>query len=87
MKTILAETQNRKAIILNTDHAASSYDVPVAIVDGKVYGPDDTLPCWKDKTLDWITEPARQTIASIALENGIMDDPIVQKFIWQGIEI
>ncbi|MFZ2358724.1 MAG: hypothetical protein WA040_05215 [Anaerolineae bacterium] len=31
-------------ITLTTAHSASSYGVPVLVIDGDVYGPDDLLP-------------------------------------------
>lgn len=29
--------------MITTDHAASSYGIPVIIIDGEVYGPDDLI--------------------------------------------
>lgn len=49
-------------IILTTEHAASSYGLPVLAVDGEPYGPADILPsgepavAWVTR---WSTEPAR----------------------------
>jgi hypothetical protein len=32
------------AIKLTTDHAASSYGIPVLVIDGEAYGPADETP-------------------------------------------
>jgi hypothetical protein len=31
-------------LLLTTEHAASSYGVPVAVIDGQAYGPADVVP-------------------------------------------
>lgn len=41
--TITTHTQYEQAE-LTTDHAASSYGVPVLVIDGAAYGSGDTLP-------------------------------------------
>jgi len=45
-----------RQITLTTEHSASSYGIPVAIIDGRAYGPDDVLaedagPAWLEAML------------------------------------
>ncbi len=42
-----------KTGILTTSHAASSYDLPVLIIDGDVYGPGDIkIKCWDVRPIE-----------------------------------
>lgn len=47
-----------KNIIITDEHSASSYGIPVALVDGEVYGKDDSLPVWPEDDLSWMKESA-----------------------------
>lgn len=40
MSTINEKIAN---VVLTTDHSASSYGIPVALINGKAYGPADRL--------------------------------------------
>jgi len=45
MKTAkLRDVDGNEIGILTTDHAASSYGIPVLVIDGQPYGISDTLP-------------------------------------------
>lgn len=51
---------------LTTDHAASSYGIPVLVIDGQTYGPADYLPAVDESTLgsDFFgTAPLREVLA------------------------
>jgi len=45
---------------LTTRHAASSYGIPVYVVAGEAYGPDDLVP--GAPPLAWLSAPARQDL-------------------------
>jgi hypothetical protein len=48
-----------KNVLITDEHSASSYGIPVAVVDGQPFGPNDELPVWgDDDPLSWIVEPA-----------------------------
>lgn len=57
------------AIQLTDERAESSYGQPVAILiggpnNGTAYGPEDIIPSGiPDDPLEWLTEPARTTVA------------------------
>jgi len=51
-------------ITLSTDHAGSSYDQPVAIIDGQVYGPKDQVIGMFDVQFDAAEGVANQATAS-----------------------
>jgi hypothetical protein len=40
----MGAVQGEPEVLLTTDHAASSYGVPVLLIDGQAYGPGDILP-------------------------------------------
>jgi len=51
-----------KTLTLTTDHASSSYGVPVLVdLDGNGYGPSDIIPGVGDG-LDWLKETAAQVV-------------------------
>ena len=64
MTQVTITIENAKTIIVTDEHAASSYGVPVAVVEGEAYGPADNLPIWMNDELAWLTETARTTIAA-----------------------
>ena len=64
MTQITITIENAKNIIISDEHAASSYGIPVAVVDGEAYGPADSLPIWANDDLAWIPEIASTTVAA-----------------------
>ena len=68
---ITLKPKSAKEIIITDEHSASSYGIPVAIVDGIAYGPADVLPIWLKDELAWLHESAAQTVASVALASGL----------------
>ena len=57
-----------KKVIISDEHSASSYGIPVAVVEGEAYGPDDLLPIWPDDVLSWLNDSAKTVIAAACLE-------------------
>jgi hypothetical protein len=45
---------NDSTYTLTTDHAASSYGLPVLVCDGEAYGPGDILPSG-ESAAEWVT--------------------------------
>jgi hypothetical protein len=87
MTAITITIENAKSVIITDEHAASSYGIPVAVVDGEAYGPADNLPIWPADDLSWLVEPARTTIAAAVGEmkragNGLSesDSEFVSRF-------
>ena len=69
MKITLKPKTAIKEIILSDEHAASSYGIPVAIVDGIAYGAGDELPIWPNDSLSFLHENAAQTVAAAVESN------------------
>lgn len=75
-----------KNVIITDEHSASSYGIPVAVVDGQAYGPNDFLPIWPENELSWMKETAKVTVASACLrmqKDGLLcekDILFIQKF-------
>lgn len=64
--------ENGKLIIITDEHAASSYGIPVAVVDGEAYGPSDELPVWgENDELSFIHEKANRTVSIAAHKNRL----------------
>ncbi len=86
MKITLNVQTATKPIIITDEHAASSYGIPVAVVDGQAYGPNDFLPIWPENELSWMKETAKVTVASACLrmqKDGLLcekDILFIQKF-------
>lgn len=57
-----------KTVIITNEHSASSYGMPVAVVEGEAYGPNDLLPIWPDDELSWLNGAAKTIVASASLE-------------------
>ena len=58
-----------KKVIVTDEHSASSYGIPVALVEGVAYGPNDLLPIWPDDELScWLNDAAKTVIAAACLE-------------------
>lgn len=58
-----------KTLTISDEHSASSYGIPMAVVDGVAYGPEEFLPIWAvDDELNWLNEPAKTTVAAACLE-------------------
>ena len=67
-------------ITLTTEHSASSYGLPVAIINGEVLGPEDFASPDPADPLHWLREPARQTVAYAAHETPFADHELVRAF-------
>jgi len=82
MKVELKPSTASKGFIITDEHLASSYGIPVAVVDGEAYGPADELPIWPKDELSWMHESARQTVAAAALSAMLTDEErdFVRKF-------
>lgn len=75
-----------KELVLTTNHAASSYGMPVAVdEEGNAYGPKDLVggqfDVDPDPRLDWLTECCETMVASRANKAGMMDHHLVRKFL------
>jgi len=78
--TIPAKFIAGQQIVLTTEHSASSYGVPVAIVGGRAYGPSDVLPALQPDPLPWLREAASVTVRSAAHQAGLEHHPLVIAF-------
>jgi len=70
-----------KSVIITDEHAASSYGIPVAVVDGEAYGPHDELPIWPNDELRWLVEMAKVTVSAACIEmrkNGALSEKEVE---------
>jgi hypothetical protein len=69
-------------LTLTTEHAASSYGIPVLVIDGNAYGRLDRMPEGKGE-LGWLgpMETAEQAVTVAARNAGISDHPMVQAFL------
>jgi hypothetical protein len=74
--TITTHTQYEQAE-LTTDHAASSYGVPVLVVDGVAYGSGDTLPT----RFAGASKAAYAVQASVNFGRVASGDPMVNRFL------
>ena len=70
-------------IQLTTEHSASSYGIPVAVVEGQAYGPGDNIERANDP-LPWLHEPAAQTVFNRALALNLIAHPLVRAFTARG---
>ena len=63
---------------ITTEHAASSYGMPVLVIDGQAYGPGDILPNPPGDPLDFLHEPARVAVlvAKARLHNEDGSSPL-----------
>lgn len=57
-----------KKVFISDEHSASSYGIPVAVVDGEAYGKKDYLPIWPDDELSWLNAYADTTVSAACLE-------------------
>ena len=57
-----------KTVTITDEHSASSYGVPVAVVEGEAYGPNDLLPIWANDELNWLNDAAKTVVAAASLE-------------------
>jgi hypothetical protein len=71
-----------ETLTLTTDHAASSYGIPVLVIDGNAYGRLDHMPEGKGE-LGWIApmETAEMAVTVAARNAGLLDHPMVQAFL------
>ena len=85
MTTTISTFDNGDTAILTTEHAASSYGMPVLVVGGIAYGPGDqvTYSQGPDDPFGEISEPAQTMVAAAAVRGGKSDDILVQKFLMQ----
>jgi len=75
MKVELKPTTAAKGIMITDEYAASSYGIPVAVVDGEAYGPADELPIWPENDeLAFLHESAGQTVAAAAAIAKLTDE-------------
>lgn len=86
-EVLIPESENYHQIRVTILHAASSYGMPVAVgPDGEAVGPGDIAPpSWEkdqNRDLDWLQEPARQTIGTLAQKAGLFEHTLVQKFVF-----
>lgn len=75
--------ENAKSIIITDEHAASSYGIPVAVVNGEAFGPADELPIWPaNDELSFLHEAAKTTVAASAYKNSLTGEErdFVRKF-------
>ena len=56
-----------KEVVITDEHPASN-GKPVAVVDGKAYGPLDFLPIWKNDELSWLNDSAATVVAAATIE-------------------
>lgn len=79
-------TINGKLVEITNEHPASSYGQPVAVFDGKAYGPNDNLPLWEGEPVDFLKEPASTTISAALKEQDFRllpcEEAFVRKFIY-----
>lgn len=68
MKIQMKISSASKTVTISDEHSASSYGIPVAIVDGVAYGLEEFLPIWAYDELIWLNEPAKTTVAGACLE-------------------
>lgn len=56
---------------ITTEHAASSYNIPVYVLKGQVFGPGDRIPGDIDGPgeLDWLDSPVAQHVL-VAIRNA-----------------
>jgi len=82
MKITLMVKNAIQGIIITDEHSASSYGIPVAVVDGQAYGPDDELPIWPDDELSFLHERAATTIAAAVISGNLSPEEkeFVRKF-------
>lgn len=73
-----------KKVFISDEHSASSYGIPVAVVDGEAYGPNDFLPIWPDDELSWLVDLAKVDIAGAIKNSNLSADEIdfLHKFIF-----
>lgn len=57
-----------KKIIITDEHPSSINGMPVAVVDGVAYGPNDLLPIWAEDELSWLQGIAATDVAAAAIE-------------------
>ena len=71
-----------ETLTLTTDHAASSYGIPVLVINGNAYGQLDRMPEGKGE-LGWLgpMETAEQAVAVAARNAGMLDNPMVRAFL------
>lgn len=83
MKTTLHIENAIADVTITDEHSASSYGVPVAVVNGEAYGPGEALPIWPDDELSWLVEPARTTVAAavIRMDKNGEDISFVKRFL------
>ena len=81
MTTIKLKNTFRE-IEITTEHAASSYGIPVALIDGKVFGQADITPRPENDSLPWLEpETIAQTVAHMAARAGEGKNALVVKFL------
>jgi hypothetical protein len=73
-----------ETLTLTTDHAASSYGIPVLVIDGTAYGRLDHMPEGKGE-LGWLgpMETAEQAVTVAARNAGMLDNATVRAFLGQ----
>lgn len=71
-----------ETMTLATEHSASSYGIPVLVIDGEAYGPADHMPQGKGE-LGWLApmETAAMAVTVAARNAGMRDDPTVKAFL------
>ena len=65
--------EGAKPIIITDEHDDSFCGIPVAVVDGKAYGPTAVLPIWpSDDIFAFVHESAKVAVASAVSRNGLI---------------
>ena len=70
-----------ETILLTTNHSSSSYGMPVAIIRGECYGPEDLMPWLASDPLGWMEQTVQMTVADRAYRLGMRDDPVIDRFL------
>lgn len=81
MKIQLRIQTAEKTVLVSDEHAASSYGIPVVVVGGDAYGPEDILPIWPNDELSWLQEKAKTTVAAATIDmnkDGLLTEEQVE---------
>lgn len=72
-------SHNGKEGRLTTEHASSSYGIPVLVMDGQAYGPADLLPYWPEMAM-----AAAEYVAGWAETEGPDAVEMARQWGWAG---
>lgn len=67
-------TSDGREIVLSTEHAASSYGIPVAVVGGAVLGSLDVMPRPENDQLPWLPDESAGMAVVCAKAREIRED-------------